>query len=127
MDKQEVFTKVATHLLTQKRRAEVLRSDGILRCSYRATSADGTVLKCAVGCLIADSAYNPEIEGKRAGHKEVVQALSYSGIDTFHDPIMLPMLESLQAIHDHYKPTNWYERLESIADRLVLRMPAIPK
>lgn len=35
MDKQEVFTKVTTHLLTQKQRAEVLRSDGILCCSYR--------------------------------------------------------------------------------------------
>lgn len=127
MDKQEIFTKVATHLLTQKARAEVLRSDGIRCCAYRSKeSRNGPVLKCAIGCLIADSAYSQELEGKRVEHQEVVRALTNSGIDAFHDLSALTMLNSLQAIHDNYEVTNWYYRLQGIADRFNLQMPEIP-
>ena len=51
---QAVFDKVVKHLLTQKRRSESKRG-----CAYR--GEDGAM--CAVGCLISDKAYDPEIEG----------------------------------------------------------------
>lgn len=53
---QQVFDKVATHLLTQKQPA--MRKDNTT-CAYRAP--DGKT--CAVGCLMTDEEYNPRFEG----------------------------------------------------------------
>lgn len=50
MNHQEVFTKVATHLLKQGRRALFAEKNGFRSCAYRGDN--GT--KCAVGCLIKD-------------------------------------------------------------------------
>ena len=55
MKKQEVFNKVAAHLLAQGKPA--LKGED---CVYR--SKDG--LKCAIGCLIPDENYTPEMERK---------------------------------------------------------------
>lgn len=54
MEKQEIFDKVATHLLTQNKRAH----DGS-SCVYRAP--DGC--KCAAGILVSDEDYSPSMEG----------------------------------------------------------------
>lgn len=53
MEPQEIFNKVATHLFTQ---GEQARND--TACLYRAKDNK----KCAVGCLIPDEMYIPEME-----------------------------------------------------------------
>ena len=54
MNDQDVFDRVATHLLTQKR-----RSTNQSIPLYR----DDRGNKCAIGCLIDDEHYNPILEG----------------------------------------------------------------
>ena len=54
MTNQQIFNKVAKHLLKQGRRAR----DGN-GCAYR--GENGT--KCAVGCLIPDALYDDRLEG----------------------------------------------------------------
>ena len=56
---QQVFDQAARHMLTQNAKA-LAWSGG---CQYRLELDDGTVLKCAVGCFIADDEYSSEIEG----------------------------------------------------------------
>lgn len=56
MTPQEIFDTVARHLFEQGTQAY---NDNIEQCRYRGPG--GT--KCAVGCLIPDEAYDPEMEG----------------------------------------------------------------
>ena len=59
---QEVFDKVAKHLLMQGEQAIGTHTTGGSKttcCMYR--TPDG--MKCAVGCLIKNQYYTPEIEG----------------------------------------------------------------
>lgn len=60
MTLQEVFDKVARHLLTQGQRS-ILRETG--RCAYRGDEG----CMCAVGVLIADEHYHPKLEDNSVG------------------------------------------------------------
>lgn len=62
LDRQKTFDTVVQHLRAQGQQAIV---DG--SCCYR--TADG--LKCAVGALIPDEAYTPDIEGMIAREQEI--------------------------------------------------------
>jgi hypothetical protein len=97
MNAQEVFDKVATHLLTQARPA----FDITAGCLYRAN--DGT--SCAVGCLIPDHLYDKKFEtltartlifGDRVN--EVAPVASAELIDLLEPHAEL--LERLQDDHD---------------------------
>ena len=59
MTPQEIYDTVAKHLFTQGKRSGVLWPTGDFRCKYR--GPDGT--KCAVGVLIPDEVYDPDMEG----------------------------------------------------------------
>lgn len=112
MTPQEIFDTVVAHLRRQGRRAVTGVYNG---CAYR--TSDG--LRCAVGCLISDELYKPEMEGVAVGNL----------VEDFPD---LPgwmrehadLLSELQGFHDN--PTSWAEqgfsplgekRLERLADR----------
>lgn len=98
----EIFNKVKEHLLRQGR-----PSTDDIACRYR--SPDG--LKCAVGCLITDEAYDYNIEGKGVGNCSVIEALNKSGIDgKFHSKL----LKKLQDIHDYTKAEKWESMLERV-------------
>ena len=56
MKKQEIFDTVAAHLIKQKRRSADKHGCWVYH------GVDN--LKCAVGCLIPDEIYTPEMEGK---------------------------------------------------------------
>jgi hypothetical protein len=104
MTPQEIFDKVASHLLTQNKRSI---KDGT--CVYR--GPDNT--SCAVGCLIPDDIYVPEME-----HKNVELLLK-----TFEHKLPKYFLENkallseLQECHDSFStpPEKWYDTLKSIA------------
>lgn len=106
MNAQEVFDKVATHLLTQKKRS----IDSKKGCLYR--GPDG--LKCAVGCLIPDEEYDPVME---VGITALLTGLDY----LIGKPVVsslrehLTLLTDLQLIHDAHEPLVWKEQLKKTA------------
>ena len=111
MTTQEVFDKVATHLLTQNCKSV----DDFGRCFYR--GPEGT--KCAVGILIPDEQYNPSME------HHTVQTL----IDKFPMPEYFNrdkiMLIALQRIHDSDLVSTWKLQLEIVSVVYNLEMPIV--
>jgi hypothetical protein len=109
---QEVFNKVKAHLLFQKQRS-VCKPERALpkeaTCAYR---GDGG-LKCAVGCLISDEAYTPEIELNYSDSSIVRDALTKSGIE-MTDTMRL-MIGRLQRIHDAAPVEHWEAHLNDVA------------
>lgn len=101
MTKPEIFAKVRKHLLSQNAKAMLPNKD---TCAYRAP--DGKM--CAVGCLIPDEMYYPELEGNGIGDMPW-GFVEYFGKDN------IDFLGDLQDIHDNYEPTLWPELLDGIA------------
>ena len=108
---QQVFDKVAKHLLTQNKRAmKDFRGEYPAdRCAYRGD--DGST--CAVGCLLSDDEYRPTFEGKASG--TLLRTLL--GVDTLPDEVMpyRNLLASLQNVHDTYEPDEWPWKLADVA------------
>jgi hypothetical protein len=106
MTEQEVFDKVAKHLLTQNARSlgpSSTKSNGM--CAYRGN--DGLV--CAAGCLIPDEAYKPWIENKSWGDllsSNFVPSHKYSDL-----------IIELQIVHDDYLPDKWQTQLNRLAQK----------
>lgn len=117
---QQVFDRVALHLLQQGRKSlmEADRTTSV-RCAYRGEGG----LKCAVGFLISDEAYNEELESCPVHDAGVCFALNRSGVSTTHG--MVEMLGRLQSIHDNAQPERWLSSLQSIAASHGLTMPAL--
>lgn len=109
MTDQELFTKVATHLLTQNE-----RSGWVGDCRYR-----WGALKCAAGCLIEDQYYRPQIEGFKATNCLVAQALKASGVA----PEQLTLVHVLQRVHDERLVSAWREELQDLAARRGFEFP----
>jgi len=122
MKKQEILDKVATHLLSQMEQA--LSKGG--SCMYRTEAG----LKCAIGCLIPDDLYDPDIEDapvscfvrvRNAYQPEwrVARTIGRKlGIRSTH----YRLLEDLQSLHDEYKPKDWQSGLTRIAEDHRLRL-----
>lgn len=101
---QEIFDKVAHHLLTQNKRAT---GESDTFCMYRTPEG----LKCAVGCLIPDELYNKKIEGKSIGTLFLECVLP--GIENTAKSCTL--LWELRRLHDNYGPILWPEKLTQLA------------
>lgn len=118
MTYQEIFNKVAIHLLNQRTRSTDETGD----CRYR--SGDG--LSCAVGCLIKDEDYHPSFEGVGVGsvashtlgllptQELLAKALRKAGVRP--TPRNIHLLVDLQYIHDYDHVERWRERLRSLAN-----------
>lgn len=104
MNNQEVFVKVAVHLLTQNLKSRETPWGG--PCRYR--GYDNT--KCAVGCLIPDELYSTDMEGK--GVTGLSFQYPYLGLSEH-----VELLDSLQKMHDFFEPHEWMRELRSIADK----------
>lgn len=102
MDAQEIFDKVATHLLKQGRRS--LTETG--SCAYRGVNG----AMCAVGCLIPNHHYSPEMEGGTAE-----DLLIYHGEFLPELNPHVELLSDLQALHDEYEVELWPIALASVA------------
>lgn len=103
---QETFDTVVRHLRTQGCKSI---ADGA--CMYR--GPDG--LKCAVGCLIPDDDYRPEMESQAACALGSVGRLLH---DLGHD---LSLINALQLVHDSWNVENWESAFQETADRFGLR------
>ena len=103
MNQQEIFDKVATHLIAQGKRSLGWGAD---YCAYRGD--DGTM--CAAGCLIPDDEYKPQFEGIPwvSIANDVPSFLDAPDED--HD-----LIDSLQLVHDD---ENYWETPETLKDAL---------
>ncbi len=95
---QEVFDKVIAHLEVQ---GEQALSDN-KECRYRTSNG----LRCAVGYLIPDDAYHPNLEGFSLGEdghgpEQVAKVLSQLGYSAENQLLLC----DLQKFHDN--PDNW--------------------
>ena len=123
MNQQEMFDKVAIHLLTQNKKAiKVLKNEytGLddNMCVYRNDAGE----KCAAGCLIPDELYDPKFEGMNTSAYDLQHVWATIGIDMIHD---LALLNKLQKIHDTYTPSKWHRQLEIVAVEFKLNTNAL--
>jgi hypothetical protein len=122
MTNQEIFDRVATHLLTQNRKSA--RDDG--QCKYRLLTWDDReetpapiTLKCAIGCLIEDNEYFNEIEGDRIEFL-VEKGFNFRVLKESPDPRAMSLLKSLQYVHDHSRVEIWKDSLKGVAEHYLL-------
>jgi hypothetical protein len=105
MTKQQLFDKVATHLLTQNRKA----TDGKEACLYRGPG--GTM--CAVGCLMTNAQYEEfgrGYEGKPVMCFEIGH-LRALGVEDENQGLV----KRLQTIHDFSYVDRWRDELRELA------------
>lgn len=115
--KQEIFDKVATHLLRQGARSV----DDFGDCMYRGEFGR----MCAVGCLIPDQCYSTKIEmqivqpvaelrdEKNDNARAMADALECAGIA---DDALIPLLRDLQRLHDNADVDEWEAELSEVAE-----------
>ena len=86
-NKQYIFDRVATHLMTQSRKSVDPTSDKL--CKYR--GPDGCM--CAIGCLMTDEEYKPAFEGCAATHfrYQEINGFAYLLINCFIKAIYIYM------------------------------------
>jgi hypothetical protein len=123
MNKQEIFDKVARHLLRQ---GEKSSSHGDqMDCMYRGPGK----LKCAIGCLIPDKFYDYDIEGRTIGDDKLDDVLKHCGIRLYVNGTPTStnmMLDDLQNTHDSCGVDKWRGKLMGIAHRYDVNTKAMP-
>lgn len=89
---QDIYDFVCDHLYRQGKRAW---HGGIFTCAYRAP--DGTT--CAVGCILPDAQYLPNMESQSI--EVIAQSFNLSwALDSERNPDRTKLLWRLQTIHD---------------------------
>lgn len=95
--RQDIFDRALAHLRTQRQPAlnHYQDHDESPRCLYRTPEG----LKCAIGALIPDENYNPDLENTAASSHCVIEAMGYNPGDlTQDDRVFLSALQS--DLHD---------------------------
>ena len=132
MNAQEIFDKSAAHLLQQMRRAMDPKT---VICSYRGEAGR----TCAIGCLIPDHLYTPDIERTAVSDIDAPCYIEPERKERYIEPerkercIKLKsiledaglwehrsLLEALQQVHDSYEPDNWLLHLHRAANEFNL-------
>jgi hypothetical protein len=111
---RDIYERVSTHLLTQRAVSE----DDNGSCRLR--SSNGR--KCAIGSLIADELYRPEIEGigisyyRNAKDGTLLRALYASAVNAY-DPEIVELLIELEEVHDDFDVDEWPQLLTRLGQR----------
>ena len=109
LDKQAIFNTVTKHLLTQKSVSanQCLDDPNDTDCCYR--TDDG--MKCALGCLIKDELYAPEIEGsipsQNLENRVNILLAQSIGVDVRDICSNIEFFIKLQNIHDQKPVQEW--------------------
>lgn len=104
MTDQEMFDRVARHLIKQGRKSVSRSKKYGTMCRYR--GPNGTM--CGIGCLIPNKQYTHNLENKTADHGAVQYA---AGLSCFQIPLAL----ALQITHDDRPAQSWPKRLRGVA------------
>ena len=114
---QKVFDQVVVHLLTQNWKStpkpyypEAKNQE--YSCSYRGHMNGGVQLKCAIGCLIPDELYKPEMEG--FGFTSLI--VEFPVIRQLFADIDTGFGQALQTVHDTYEAYEWKRELRKVGD-----------
>lgn len=100
---QEVYSQVRKHLLTQKIQSMI----DFHGCQYHGPEG----LMCAAGCLVSDTEYLSEMEGK--GWEYIVH---HGMAPAAHQEL----ISDLQRVHDTKDPANWEYWLNRLAAKFNL-------
>lgn len=115
-DEQEAFTAVKAHLEKMTVRAVDTALDGTPKCVYR-VGQDPSGNRCAIGALIPDDQYTPELDSNYTGGAGIFILVKNDVIGT---DISVPLLSDLQKVHDSLPYwENWESgvRLSSYGQR----------
>lgn len=111
---QELFDRVAKHLLTQNEAsvANITGDDGLTftLCAYRGENG----LMCGVGCLVSDKEYSPSLEGKSILGTDVKLSVERS-LNVNLTSYNLALLNDLQSLHDLSDTDKWARHLRETA------------
>ena len=118
---QDIFDKVATHLLTQNQQSYRMLTPTKRRYSYR--GEDDRM--CAIGCLLNQEHYSSEFEGMAVTHRGVVYYALCQSIGRELSYPEATMMRDLQRAHDLSPVQYWPMHLKSIAYRFRLNCPDI--
>lgn len=117
---QQVFDKVANHLLKQMKKSEIRTRGNDSQCAYR--SREG--LACAAGCLISDEEYDLSFDAS----ENMQGGITWDWL--VDQKIVAPdhkyLIEMLQLLHDRNDPDNWRHCLVGLAAEFNLKPPAAP-
>ncbi|SAL12808.1 hypothetical protein AWB70_00380 [Caballeronia cordobensis] len=111
---KDIYERVSEHLLTQRAVSE----DDNGSCRLR--SPEGR--KCAIGSLVRDDVYRPELEGvgisyyRHAQDGTLLRALYASQVNAY-DPNIIDLLIELEEVHDYAEIDEWPELLAALGKR----------
>lgn len=114
MTAQEIFDKVATHLLTQNAKAW---DDAASACAYR----DEHGRACAVGCMFTDAQAAELIRLGLNSSWLLDLPEEITTLFTGH----LDLVSALQNVHDGYQVSEWPCRLRRVAEDYHLSFPTL--
>jgi hypothetical protein len=106
---QEVFDQVVKFMLDQGKKS--VKASGA--CRYRAYAEDGSVLKCAVGCLMSDEEYDADMEG-RTWSDNLNKRWQFKILPSAHHRL----LNDLQKAHDGADVQVFKEEFKSNAKQI---------
>ncbi|MCH7759842.1 hypothetical protein IIA15_00350 [candidate division TA06 bacterium] len=106
---QETFNKIRDHLLKQNYKSKAVFQDSVL-CAFR----DGNGRSCAIGCLIPDKKYRPELEYSVVHDRKIMDILE-TVIEMGKSLTAINFLEDCQDIHDKHDPCDWQDELGNVA------------
>ena len=111
---REIYERVSAHLLNQGAVSE--DENG----SCRLRGANGR--KCAIGSLVSDEFYCPDIEGigisyyRHARDGKLLRALYASNVNAY-DPGIADLLCELEQVHDDVSVDQWPHLLAALGKR----------
>jgi len=111
---QDIYERVAAHLLAQRAVSE----DDNGSCRLRSPQGH----KCAIGSLVRDEVYDAGLEGvgisyyRHAQDGELLRALYASNVNAY-DPNVIDLLIELEQIHDDASIEEWPHLLATLGKR----------
>jgi hypothetical protein len=110
MDRQKIYDTVKAHLLAQGCKSVELGA--FASCLYRGPKDT----KCAIGVLIPDALYSPQMENKTVDAllRRFPAIEAHLKVESDAD---VNFLIGIQDVHDASSPDRWPEVLELLAER----------
>jgi len=121
-----VFEFVKQHLINQGQKSlqHIETEDDHLTkhnsCRYRGIQN----LKCAIGCLIEDDFYDPDMEQRDIG-SDFVKIIVRQSLPNWKPN--WDMLQDLQELHDECDPEEWENKLEKLEEQTFHREKLLKK